>query len=408
MRINVAVATDQNYVRQTYILITSIMEASNAEDRYCFYIMADKDVSAKSEELLQSLTQKYLHACIHFLQINEQRDKQIKTAGIHLKHITLATYFRLLLPELIDEDKCLYLDTDMVVCGDIAELYGTPLNGYELAGVKAPYYHNFADHGKEYCERTGIPSMDQYVNAGVLLFNLRCMRKNHFTQKAMSLVHQFFPAQDQDIINKLSYGMIRHLPLKYNMPAVYFLNWDMELIKSVFSGDEWEEGTSAPCIIHYNSADKPWKNFAIPFADKWWEMCRISGMFHDFFGEAQDFFYYHGIICQQPLWKCSEYSGQWYHEIKKFPEIYVYGAGETGKKVIRELQRHQIPVSAVLVSESDTRASEIGGVRITAFSGQIDRSALIVVAVSVAQYVVEIKETLFQKGYFYVYILRHI
>lgn len=405
MRINIAVATDQNYVRQTYILITSILEASNIEDHYFFYILADKDVSLKSEELLCSIMQKYFHACVHFMQINEQSDNQMRKAGIHLKHITRATYFRLLLPDLIDEDKCLYLDTDMIVCGDTAELYGIPLEGYELAGVKAPQYHNFPDGGKEYCERTGIPSMDQYINAGVLLLNLSLMRKNHFTQKAMLLVEHFFPAQDQDIINRLSYGMIKHLPLKFNMPASYYLNWNMELVKSVFLWDEWKEGISVPHIIHYSSADKPWKNFAIPFADKWWEMCRVAGMFGDFFVDTQDDFYYHGIICQQPLWRCEAFSEKWCYEIKKYSQIYVYGAGRTGKKVIQELRHYQISISTVLVSKMETKVEEIEGIPVKEFSDWVNHKALIIIAVSDAQYIGEIKAMLFQKGYFNLYVL---
>lgn len=332
MKMNIAMATDRNYVRQTYILITSILEVSNTADRYYFYILADKDVPVKWEEILRAMIQKYAHACIYFVQIDKQKNRQLESAGLHLKHITQATYFRLLLPEIIGEDKCLYLDTDMIVCGDISELYGTSLDGYLLAGVKAPYYHSFPDRGKAYCEQTGIPSIDQYINAGVLLMNLSLMRKNNFTQKAMSLAGQYFPTQDQDIMNRLSYGLIKHLPLKYNMPASYYLNWNMELVKSIFSWDEWEEGTRTPVIIHYCSADKPWRNFAVPFADKWWAMCRAAGMFHDFFEEAQDVFYYYGIICQQPLWKCVQFSEQWYCEAKKFPEIYVYGAGEAGKR----------------------------------------------------------------------------
>lgn len=408
MRINIAVATDQNYIRQTYILITSILEASNTDDCYFFNIMTDKDVPVESEETLRFLMQKYSHAHIRFIQMSEQAGSRIKTVNIHLKHITRATYFRLLLPELIDEDKCLYLDTDMIVCGDISELYGTPLDGYELAGVKAPQYHNFPDHGKEYCERTGIPSMEQYINAGVLLLNLSLMRKNQFTQKAMCLAGRFFPTQDQDIINRVSYGRIRHLPLKFNMPASYHLNWNTELIKSVFSWDEWKEGISAPCIIHYSSADKPWKNFAVPFADKWWEMCRTAGMFSDFFEETQDNFYYHGIICQQPLWRCAVFSEQWCCEVKKYADIYVYGAGGTGKKVIQKLRYCNIFISAVLVSKMETKAEDIEGILIKEFSDQIDRKALIIIAVSDAQYIGEIKEVLFQKGYFNVYVLHRV
>lgn len=72
MRINIAVATDQNYMRQTYILITSILEVSNTDDCYFFNIVTDKDVPVKSEETLRSLMQKYSHAHIRFIQMSEQ------------------------------------------------------------------------------------------------------------------------------------------------------------------------------------------------------------------------------------------------------------------------------------------------------------------------------------------------
>lgn len=52
-------------------------------------------------------------------------------------HLSKAAYFRLLIPELIREyDKCIYLDCDIIVHGDLKELYEIELGNNYLAGVK--------------------------------------------------------------------------------------------------------------------------------------------------------------------------------------------------------------------------------------------------------------------------------
>lgn len=403
MKINIAIGTDENYVKQSCVLIKSIMEAAKEDCKYEFYILIDKDVSVKSKKYFLLFEKQYSYCHIIFKQI----DNQIRDAYIRIKHITPVTYARLLLPDLLDEEKCVYLDSDIIVCEDIAELFAISMDEYEIAGVKAPHYHQLPDQGREYMRQTGIPSMDRYINAGVLLLNLDLMRKNCFTQKAMQLISRPFPTQDQDIINLLSYHKIKHLPFKYNVPAVYCSDWNPELINKVFTQEEWEEGIKNPNIIHYCGLWKPWEDFKVLFADKWWEVCRMTDVFSDFMLERQDIFYYYGVIMQKPLWKCMEFSNEWYNEVNKFPCIYVYGAGEKGKEVLLRLHENSIGVEAVLVSKKEGNELTIENVPVIEFSKQIDHEALILIGVS-KLYKKEIRDKLFQEGYMNVFVFNNI
>ena len=61
-----------------------------------------------------------------------------------ISHITSPTYYRLLLPALLpDVEKCIYIDGDTIVDGDISKLYAEDLGDNLVAGVKAfAFYRN--------------------------------------------------------------------------------------------------------------------------------------------------------------------------------------------------------------------------------------------------------------------------
>lgn len=404
MKINIAIGTDGNYVRQACVLMQSIMDNADGFHEYAFFVLLDNTVSTESRKLFLDFSEKYDNCQMNFIQM---QDQIIAPYIGRLRHLTQATYYRLLLPDLLKEEKCIYLDTDIIVCGDIAEIYNTPMDNYVVAGVKAPNYHLLADQGKEYMEKTGLPSMDQYINAGVLLLDLDKLRKENFTQKALPLIHKANPTEDQDIINLVCYDKIKHLPFKYNVPVAYHLEKRAGIAGKVFPQEEWEEGFQNPAIIHFCGPLKPWEYFNVPFADKWWEACRHLGLFTNFAEEKLAIFYYYGVICQKPLWKCEEFSSGWYEELRKFSHIYVYGAGEKGCKLIRILQQNNIHIEAAVVSEKDKNLSLVENVEVVEFTREISKNALMLLGVSIS-YIGEIREKLFHEGYMNVFIFQDI
>lgn len=89
-------------------------------------------------------------------------------------HIMLPTYYRLLAAELLPKEvhKVIYLDCDCIVCGDIRGIWDVDLTVKAIAGVK--------DCREEIQQRRLGYSLDfDYVNAGVLVYNLDYWREHH-------------------------------------------------------------------------------------------------------------------------------------------------------------------------------------------------------------------------------------
>lgn len=62
------------------------------------------------------------------------------------------------------EEKMLYLDTDVMLLGDVSELYGKNVDGYHMAGARDYFGKIFFG--------------PRYLNSGVLLFNMKKMRED--------------------------------------------------------------------------------------------------------------------------------------------------------------------------------------------------------------------------------------
>ncbi len=87
-------------------------------------------------------------------------------------------------------DKAIYLDTDTVLCDDIAKLYAENVDGYELAGGRDRYGRCFFGAN--------------YINSGVLLLNVKELRRTGSFRRVLELCARkkiFLP--DQTAINRL-------------------------------------------------------------------------------------------------------------------------------------------------------------------------------------------------------------
>ncbi len=99
-------------------------------------------------------------------------------------------------------DKLLYLDTDTVLCDDIAKLYGQDIGDAEFAAVRDRYG----------CVFLGI----NYLNSGVLLMNLPRIRETRLFQRALEACARrkiFLP--DQTTINRMAKKR-KILPRRFN------------------------------------------------------------------------------------------------------------------------------------------------------------------------------------------------
>ncbi|MCR5154276.1 MAG: hypothetical protein K6B75_05460 [Lachnospiraceae bacterium] len=113
---------------------------------------------------------------------------------------TLLRLFIDLYPEI--PDKILYLDVDIMFNKDIALLYNTDLTGYEYAAAR--------DHYGKYLLNPN------YINAGVLLFNMKMAKETNLFGKARELIKKKkMLFADQDAIYRSTTSK-KMLPQKFN------------------------------------------------------------------------------------------------------------------------------------------------------------------------------------------------
>jgi len=173
-------------------------------------------------------------------------------------HVTVDTYCRIFAADILSQniEKILYLDCDLVVLGDLQDLWSTDVTSYALAAVPEPY-------GAFRREFLGIPNEQPYVNAGVMLVNLRRWRAEGLAQRLSRLIEAHGNSLwywDQDAINATLHDAILPLDYRWNVQAqVYKPKWQR------YRGTERSvrDACRRPAILHYSTAEKPWRFRAI-------------------------------------------------------------------------------------------------------------------------------------------------
>lgn len=199
---------------------------------------------------------------IQFLR-NKLKGDRIKIQSIQIKEkwfsntpvlarLPEESFYRLMafhfLPEQVE--RCLYLDADIYINGSIRKLYDTKLDGNCVAA--AGHLHGF--HNDINIWRLGLKEQKRYINSGVLLMDLKEIRKRLTVDRVLEKLNKNIwrlYLGDQDMINMLFDGKILLLDEKlYNMDETTYKYYKKEI-----DFDYIENNT---VIIHYNSKNKPW------------------------------------------------------------------------------------------------------------------------------------------------------
>ena len=279
--IPVVYATDKGYLRYTIVSIISLLQSAERDTFYDIYILVPGD-SDFSMDVLKSRTQKFCNFNITCLKMGDEFDN----AKLNIPHITTPTFYRLIIPNLLTRyEKCIYLDGDTIVCGDLQEMYNIELNDNYLAGVPAYIYYKYEEENRE---RLGYTKSEEfvYINAGSIMMNLSKMRKDHLVDRFMTLLKNEYDSQDQDILNVACKGSIFQMPFRFNMMTRY-CHWSFDKLAKYVRPVEIMEGKVNPLIIHYADKVKPWNNYNTPFSNIWLSVA-MSRACWDLFDDLND------------------------------------------------------------------------------------------------------------------------
>lgn len=303
----IAFAFDNNLILPACICISSLMMNAKEDTFYDIFILHSAHIALKKEEL-DKLPQYYKNCRIQYRQVDDTFDSAFEIRGI-----TAATYYRLLIPELIPEyDKIIYADVDIIFRMDLSAVYHLDLGSNYIAATRE-LGMNFTEDGQKYINSIKELSLGKYIQAGFIIMNSKVLKDENIISQFKTWSKKKLRYQDQDILNIICKGRILYLSLEYNMTDLtYFIILKQpKRIKKLFI-DECIDYAKNHGNIHFNG-HKPWKKYSINF-DIWWEYYRKSPFFDEKF--YFDFFYHRlNIFDQLPLWK----------RIKILVRYFVYG-----------------------------------------------------------------------------------
>ena len=267
--------TDNHYAVPTYMALFSLLANCDSETEVRAHLLVSADFSEKNRALFETLTRKYPMLVLRFIHMGTA----YASVEIQNSRITTPTMYRLMIPRLVRENgldirKCIYLDSDLVVEGNIGELYQIDL-GENLAGGVIDYL--LADDAQEKRkESLGVPSLERYINAGVLLLNIQEMLAQGTEKKLEALGNRNgFEYNDQDVINAVCYGKVKTIPYRFNINSSCLYDED-DAVYRKYGRDQMAEARRKPVVIHYNAWRKPWSYRYMLLGGAWWKYVRLQ------------------------------------------------------------------------------------------------------------------------------------
>ena len=252
---NILLTINKKYVKLVNILLNSI-QLSNKDTKFDVYIL-HRELDIEDKNIIESgLDLNKFN--IKMIKIDEE---EVKNFPQYQKRYPKEIYFRLFATKYLPEniDKILYLDSDTLVINKLDELYNMDFEGN---------YYIATTHVKKILRkinevRLRIDDDVPYINTGVLLINLKELRKIDVQKEVCEFVEnnsKKLMLPDQDIITALYGEKIKIIDaLKYNLGDRDLNIYNLNHIKNPI-GLKWVKENTV--IIHYYGRNKPWnKNY---------------------------------------------------------------------------------------------------------------------------------------------------
>ena len=213
---------DGLYSKFTGTTMASIFANTSAE--VTAHILHDKTLTADNRQRFLWLAE-FHNRRVEFHNVEELCPNEIKILRESLADRTrmrfsIGTFYRLFAKKIFagTTDRIIYLDSDLIVNLDIAELWNVDLQDYPLAAVPEIVATNNHMLKNKFLIRSGIVKAENYFNAGVILFDLSKLPENFFEQGLQWFVeHPATECFDQDILN--SFFAERYLKLSNKFDA---------------------------------------------------------------------------------------------------------------------------------------------------------------------------------------------
>lgn len=280
----IVLASDDNYALSMGVVVQSILENAAPKAGLRFFLVSDGISHNNQLRINRIVDNSGIQASIEWLEPDISKMPSFRLIE-ERKHISRATFLRLLIPTLMPAQlrRILYLDSDVLVRSDLSPLWESDLCGMPVAAVRDGFVTCIGhSHGiSRFADLKIDPSLP-YFNDGVLLMDLQQFREHGYCDEAARYLLNFsedLHFHTQEGLNAVLAGLWQPLDAAWNVAS--------ELLELPW----WEPGeltdSLAHCrqelmrhghIFHFTGPLKPWTAACQhPLKPLWWQTYARTG-----------------------------------------------------------------------------------------------------------------------------------
>ena len=262
------ITINNDYAPYAAAAIHSLTQHSN-KNRYYRVIILHDGLSWVNRVRLRSLVTK--NCAVQFKKITNSLYLRVvikyvaKRRGMGDFFSKAVYFYRFFIPLLFPRyEKAVYIDSDTILRGDIGKLFDKEMGEDVVMAMidpkvtVIPEFRDYVDFA------VGVPH-DEYVNDGVMLMDLRKMRKMKYLSTMVAMIQKYdadLVAPDQDYLNVILKGKIGHFGPEWN-------------------AEPTEEFNKETMLVHFNLFNKPWHYKDVPGEKIFWNAARGTGFYGD-------------------------------------------------------------------------------------------------------------------------------
>ena len=248
------------------VAIKSLLD--NASQNYFYHIHIVNN-GLSEENITKILELETSYSKIMFNNMDERLKAITDKKGTRLRedYFSLAIFFRIFIPDCFKEyDKALYIDADTIILDDISKLYNIDLGDNYIGGCTETSCLGMDDITNYFTNGVGV-NYKEYMNSGMLVFDMKALREHHFAEKFLYLFKKYNFGNvdpDQSYINAILKNKKLLIDNRWNATV----SKDNKLIDN-------------PRIIHFNLFKKPWHYDNVAGEKYFWEYAKKTPYYEE-------------------------------------------------------------------------------------------------------------------------------
>ena len=314
---------DNNFASHLGVLLTSIMANNTSGVYYNFHIISS-GLNQDNYDKLKSYDGEL--SKVSFYQVNEQYFSTLSISKKFSQRLSVVTYFRLAIPELLPKhiDRVIFLDADMIVTSDLSVLWDMDISEHAVGVVEDALLVK-----KGYWKTLSL-SKRKYFNAGMMIIDLVVWKKSSIVKSCMDLLEKraTWEFNDQDVLNVVLNKNCFYLDNTWNFQTANITKKDFIL----------------PKIIHYTGSEKPWHKSCIhkysSLYQKYKSLSAYSEIPNINYLDNHD----HALI--KKLLKLPKYS-----------RVAIYGCGQKGRRLFHVMNEFNNSIKIVFFMDKSNKFS---------------------------------------------------